>query len=145
MGAIATKWFVPSHKKTAECKRGGVYLRSILSLSLVIIMLMTGCSDGQVTETLDNSVDLNADDSIIFGISDNKVLSGNVIKKRKKGITLEGDGDSIIGDGTILVSVDEGKILTNIKKGQKVNVWYDYIRESYPPKTMGLKIEIESE
>ena len=120
-------------------------MRSILSLSLVIIMLMTGCSDGQVTETLDNSVDLNADDSIIFGISDNKVLSGNVIKKRKKGITLEGDGDSIIGDGTILVSVDEGKILTNIKKGQKVNVWYDYIRESYPPKTMGLKIEIESE
>lgn len=107
-------------------------------------MLMTGCSDGIKTETLDNSVDLNPDDSIIYGISDNKVLSGEVVKKRMKEITLEGNGDSIIGDGTIRVKVDDKNMLSNIKKGQKVNVWYDYIRESNPPQTKGLRIEIES-
>ena len=30
-----------------------------------------------------------------------------------------------------------------IKKGLKVSVWYDYIRESNPPKTKGLKIEVD--
>lgn len=107
-------------------------------------MLMTGCSDEIDSDALDNSVVSNADDSIVFGISDNKVLSGEVIKKRKKEITLEGNGDSIIGDGTIWVKVDDENMLANIEKGQTVNVWFDYIRESNPPQTKGLKIEIES-
>ncbi|MUK88299.1 DUF3221 domain-containing protein [Ornithinibacillus sp. L9] len=120
-------------------------MRSILSLFFVIFILMTGCSDGIETETYDNSDGEEVPiPSIEFGISDNKVLSGEVIKKRKKEITLEVSGDSIIGEGTIWVKVDDENMLVDIKKGQKVNVWYDYIRESYPPQTTGLKIEVES-
>ena len=122
-------------------------IRIILSLFIVVFMLMTGCSYGKDIKTSDNSVSeevSNADTSEIYGISDNKVLSGKVIKKRKKEITLKVSGDSIIGEGTIWVKVDDEDMLNDIKKGQKVSIWYDYIRESYPPKTKGLKIEVDS-
>lgn len=54
-------------------------------------MLMTGCSDGIDIETFDDSVSEevpNSSTSIEFGISDNKVLSGEVIQKRKKKLHL---------------------------------------------------------
>lgn len=81
-------------------------------------MLMTGCSDGIDIETFDDSVSEevpNSSISIEFGISDNKVLSGEVIQKRKKEITLEVSGDSIIGEGTIKVKVDDENMLTDIR------------------------------
>jgi Protein of unknown function (DUF3221) len=110
-------------------------------------MLMTGCSYGIDIKTFDDSVSeevLDSDTSEVTGISDSKVLSGKVIKKRKKEIILKVSGDPVIGEGTIWVKVDDGNMLADIKKGQKVNVWYDYIRESNPPRTKGLKIEVDS-
>lgn len=33
-------------------------------------------------------------------------------------------------------------MLADIEEGQTVKVWYDQIRESYPPQTRGLKVEV---
>ncbi|MFV8829561.1 DUF3221 domain-containing protein [Alkalihalobacterium sp. APHAB7] len=106
-----------------------------------------GCSDGTDIETTNNNQykeGISNTNNSLFGISDDKVLNGEVIKKRRKEVTLKVTSDSIISDGTIWVIVEDKSMLADITKGQKVNVWYDYIRESNPPQTSGLKIERES-
>ncbi|WP_096187347.1 DUF3221 domain-containing protein [Evansella halocellulosilytica] len=121
-------------------------MRKILSFLLLVTLLMMGCSDGTDIETTNNNAykEEISTNSSLFGISDEKVLSGEVIKKRRKEITLKVTSDFMMPDGTIWVTVEDKSMLADIKKGQKVNVWYDYIRESNPPQTRGLKIERES-
>ncbi|MEB1808378.1 MAG: YobA family protein [Bacillaceae bacterium] len=119
-------------------------MRKFLSFLLVVTLLMMGCSDGTDIENTNNNEYKEAisnTNNSLFGISDDKVLSGEVIKKSRKEITLEITSDSIISEGTIWVIVEDKSMLADITKGQKVNVWYDYIRESNPPQTRGLKIE----
>ncbi len=123
------------------------YLRSIFSLMIVAFLFMSGCSNGIDIKTFDDGVSeevSNSETTDILGISDNKILSGKVIKKRKNEITLKGTDDPIIGEGIIWVKVDDENLLADIKKGQHVTVWYDNIRESNPPRTKGLKIEVVS-
>ncbi|MCG7343963.1 YobA family protein [Sporosarcina sp. ACRSL] len=118
-------------------------MRRILSL-LIVLIVMAGCSYGIKIETFDGGSEEDPKTSIVDGISDSKILSGEVIKKRRKEITLELSESSSIGKGEIWIKVDDESTLDNIKKGQQVSVWYDYIRESNPPKTKGLKIEVDS-
>ncbi|MDX5475965.1 MAG: YobA family protein [Bacillaceae bacterium] len=117
-------------------------MRGILSFLLLVTLLIMGCSAGADIETTNEEIP-NTNNSL-FGISDDKFLIGEVIRKRRKVITLKVSSDSIITDFTIWVFVEDKKKLADIKKGQSVNVWYDYIRESNPPQTRGLKIERES-
>ncbi|MDE5416167.1 DUF3221 domain-containing protein [Alkalihalobacterium chitinilyticum] len=122
-------------------------MRKILSFLLLVTLLMMGCSDGTDIESTNNNEykeEISNTNNSLLGISDDKVLSGEVIQKRRKEITLKVTSDSVISDGTIRVIVEDKSMLADITKGQKVNVWYDYIRESNPPQTRGLKIERES-
>lgn len=54
------------------------------------------------------------------------------------------NGDKIFQTGTLIqIGVDDETMLDKLEVGQNITVWYGGpIYESYPPKTKGLKIEI---
>jgi hypothetical protein len=74
-------------------------------------------------------------------ISDNKIIEGRILKINSKGVFLELMGDSKNISDTIRISVEDEEMLDNLVEEQVILVWYDYIRESNPPQTRGLKIE----
>ena len=110
-------------------------ITAFLLLISSLVLLTFGCSSANQR---DNT---QADLSINLGISDNKIIKGKVVKKINKEVFLELIGDSKNISDKISVGIEDEKMLINIEEGQNVLVWYDYIRESYPPQTKGLKIE----
>ncbi len=64
---------------------------------------MMECSDGTDIETTNNHAykEEISTNSSLFGISDEKVLSGEVIKKRRKEITLKGTSNLLSPNGEI--------------------------------------------
>ncbi|MCR8849359.1 YobA family protein [Rossellomorea sp. SC111] len=76
-------------------------------------------------------------------ISDKKIIHGKVLEKRNQGMTLELTGESKKRySEKIHVSVPDKKMLEPIEEGQNISVWFDIIRESNPPQTKALKVEI---
>ncbi|MGI8386950.1 hypothetical protein [Robertmurraya sp. P23] len=100
---------------------------SLFILSLIICTV--GCSN--------NSQHENARDEL----SDQKIIQGRILTIHSKGVFLELMGDSKNISDTIRVSVEDEKMLDNLVEEKDILVWYDYIRESNPPQTRGLKIE----
>jgi Protein of unknown function (DUF3221) len=91
-------------------------------LILLVTTLLLGCKD---------------QDLAYNNMSDNKIL------KRSKGMTLELTGE--LKDRyaeTIRVSVPDENMIKLIEEGQGLSVWYDFVRESDPPQTKALKVEI---
>jgi hypothetical protein len=78
---------------------------------------------------------------VMDGLSDDKVLEGKIVELTGNELFLELIGDSQKFSDKISVSVEDEKILADLEEGQLVKVWYDQIRESYPPQTRGLKVE----
>lgn len=79
---------------------------------------------------------------IMDGISDDKIIEGKIIEITGNGLFLELIGESQKISDKISVEVEADKMLADIEEGQTVKVWYDQIRESYPPQTRGLKVEV---
>lgn len=102
-----------------------------LFMFLVLHLCLTGC-------TIDS-----LDKHEVEALSDDKFIEGRVIEINKNNLMLLIDEGSNWGSGEIHVSFQETKTKENITKGQNLKVWFDYIRESYPPKTNALKIEIK--
>ncbi|WP_061809126.1 DUF3221 domain-containing protein [Rossellomorea vietnamensis] len=76
-------------------------------------------------------------------MSDNKILNGKVLEKRSKGMTLTLTGESRDRySERIRVSVRDENMIKLIEEGQELSVWYDFVRESDPPQTRALKVEI---
>jgi Protein of unknown function (DUF3221) len=76
-------------------------------------------------------------------VSDNKILYGKVLEKGSKGMTLALTGESRDRySETIRVSVPDEHMIKLIEKGQDLSVWYDFVRESDPPQTKALKVDI---
>ncbi|CAN7549761.1 DUF3221 domain-containing protein [Rossellomorea sp. LjRoot5] len=95
---------------------------------LLVSTLLLGCED---------------QDLAYDKISDNKTLNGKVLEKRSKGITLALAGESRGRySETIRVSVQDENMIKLIEEGQDLFVWYDFVRESDPPQTTALNIEI---
>jgi hypothetical protein len=66
-------------------------------------------------------------------------LSSSTIQKGHNKVLLELKDDPKNSEDSMIVSVEEEKMLNNIEEGQTNLVWYDYIKESDPAKTRGLK------
>jgi hypothetical protein len=81
------------------------------------------------------------DTEIDIELSDKKIIQGKILEINPTSVLLELMGDSKNISDTIRVSVGDEKMLDNLVVEQHILVWYDYIRESYPPQTRGLKIE----
>ncbi|WP_066050712.1 hypothetical protein [Robertmurraya korlensis] len=81
------------------------------------------------------------DTEIDIELSDKKIIQGKILEINSTSVFLELMGDSKNISNTIRVSVGDEKMLDNLVEEQHILVWYDYIRESYPPQTRGLKIE----
>lgn len=111
-------------------------ITSFFLLILSLVLLAFGCSANH----RDNTQGYKGHVNINYGISDDKIIRGKVVKKETNEILLETNGESMNISGTIIVNLEE-KILANIEEGQDIIVWYDYIRESYPAQTRGLKID----
>ncbi|MGM0901355.1 MAG: DUF3221 domain-containing protein [Bacillota bacterium] len=79
---------------------------------------------------------------IINGISDEKILEGKIVKKTGTGLFLELIGESQKISDKISAEVEDDMMLADVEEGQRIKVWYDHIRESYPPQTRGLKVEV---
>lgn len=90
-----------------------------------------------------NNEDTNASSSSSFDeISDNNVLTGEIIEIENEMIFLDvNDDEKYIAD-TIWVTVKDSEKLNDLQIEQNVSIWFNMIRESYPPQTDALKIEI---
>lgn len=109
-------------------------MTSFLLIISSLILLTFGCSNNNQCENEQKDTNIN------LGLSENKFIHGKVLKKDKV-VILELIGDSKIISDKIIVSVEDGKMLGDIEEGEEILVWYDFVRESYPPKTRGLKIK----
>lgn len=115
-----------------------ILILKITSYCLIIstfILLIFGCSSSNQSENAQGDININNE------LSENKFIRGKVIEKENKRVFLELIGDSKYISKTIRVSVSDEKILANIEVGQEILVWFDYIRESDPPQTRGLRIQ----
>ncbi|MFI8684542.1 DUF3221 domain-containing protein [Rossellomorea sp. NPDC077527] len=95
---------------------------------LLITILLLGCQDQELVNN---------------HLSDDKILHGNVLEKHSNGLTLALTGESKEKYSDIIsVSVPDEGMIKLVKEGQSLSVWYDFIRESNPPQTRALKVEI---
>lgn len=95
---------------------------------LLVSTLLLGCKD---------------QDLAYNHMSDNKILHGKVLEKRSKGMILELTGESKDRYAeTIRVAVPDENMIKLIEEGQGLDMWYDFVRESDPPQTRALKVEI---
>jgi hypothetical protein len=98
-------------------------------LMVSIILVLYGCDDRRSERAYED-------------FSSEKFIQGKVLQKRNKGITLElTDQSGQRFSDTIHVGVKDEEMLNHIEEGYNLSVWYDFIRESNPPKTTALKIE----
>jgi Protein of unknown function (DUF3221) len=105
-------------------------MKKIFYFVLLITILFLGCEDQEL---------------IYDNMSDNKILHGKVMEKRSQGMTLELSGESKKRySEKIHVSVPDKWMMELIEEGQNLSVWFDMIRESNPPQTRALKVEIIS-
>ena len=91
----------------------------------IVILLLFGCTNSPINT----------------GISDDKILEGIVVEKTTGGVLLELVGESLTISDKVYVGVEDKEMIVEISEGQQVRVWYDLIRESYPPQAQALKIE----
>lgn len=99
----------------------------------ITLFLLTSCSSDPYKN----------DEDLADGYSENRFIVGYLIEKNENSLTLELTGDSTSISDIIIVYFDEELIQEDFKEGQKLTVWYDMIRESYPPQTKAFKIQIE--
>jgi|GEM_PF-4544876 len=102
---------------------------------LFMLLFLLGCLTGCTINTLS--------DHEFDALSEDKIIEGRVIEIKKNNLILSIDEGSNWGSGEIHVSTQEAKTEENITKGQNLKIWFSYIRESYPPQTNALKIEIK--
>ncbi|MBN6206167.1 DUF3221 domain-containing protein [Ralstonia pickettii] len=95
-----------------------------------------------------NAADINGEEtntsssSFSDEIFDNNTLTGEIIEIENDIFLLDvNDEGKNIAD-TIWVTVEDAKKLNDLQIGQNVSIWFNMIRESYPPQTDALKIEI---
>lgn len=112
-------------------------IKFLLLLISSIFVLTVGCSSENQLDAVGGDRKNDYDE-----LSDNKILQGKIIEVRPKGVTLQLIQESKEFADTIRVGVEDEKLLFNLKEEQYILVWYDYIRESNPPQTRGLKIEL---
>jgi hypothetical protein len=93
-----------------------------------LALSLTGCS--------------NSEEEMNMGMTDSKILQGKVLKKESNELWIEPVSDLKRWGDMVIVGFPNGQMTADAEEGQIVDIWYDYIKESDPPQTNGLKIEV---
>ena len=110
--------------------------KNVIFLFILSSLLLAGCGKG------DYNTDHDEDSSSLDEFSDNSVLTGEITEINNNAFHLDvNEAGQNIAD-TIWVTVEDADTMSEIQIGQHVSIWFDMIRESYPPQTDALKIEI---
>lgn len=109
-------------------------------VAVVMMFFLFGCSIGNSPEEMTS----NPDDPGAY--HEDKYFDAYVLSKRINTFSVTDEPGN--KGGEIIVTMANKKdrsVINTISKKQKVRIWHDYIRESYPGQTTAYRVEVLEE
>lgn len=113
-------------------------MRFFIAMSMLFFLI--GCSSTTSTdETAIDSDDLTA-------YHEDKYFDAFVLSKGINSFSIVDDLDNQGGEIRVTMADKKDKsVISTLKEKDKVRIWHDFIRESYPGQTMAYRVEVLEE
>lgn len=108
-----------------------------LFVAVVIVFFLIGCTSNTSTEeTFIDTNDLTA-------FHEDKYIDVYILSKSWNSFSVVDELDNKSSKKIVtMANSDDNSVIRSLKKKQKVRIWFDTIRESYPGKTKAYRVEV---
>ena len=108
-----------------------------LFVAVVIVIFLIGCtSKNSTVETFNDTNDLTA-------FHEDKYIDVYILSKSWNSFSVVDDLDNKSSKKVVtMANSDDKSVIKSLKKKQKVRIWYDSFRESYPGQTTAYRVEV---
>ena len=108
-----------------------------LFVAVVIVFFLIGC-------TSNNSADkMNNDTNDLTAFHEDKYFDVYILSKSWNSFSVVDDLDNKSSKMIVtMANSDDNSVIKTLKKKQKVRIWYDSFRESYPGQTTAYRVEV---
>ena len=106
-------------------------------VAVVIVFFLIGCTSNNSTEETFN------DTNELTKYHEDKYFDAYILLKSWNSFSVVDDLDNKSSKKIVtMANNDDNSVIRSLKKKQKVRIWYDYLRESFPGKTTAYRVEV---
>ena len=108
-----------------------------LFVAVVIVIFLIGCTSNNSTDKMNN------DPNDLTAFHEDKYFDAYILSKSWNSFSVVDDLDNKSSKKIVtMVNSDDKSVIRSLKKKQKVRIWYDSLRESYPGQTTAYRVEV---
>lgn len=108
-----------------------------LFVAVVIVFFLIGCTSNDSTEK--TYIDTND----LTSFHEDKYIDVYILSKSWNTFSVVDELDNKSSKMIVtMANSDDKSVIRKLKKKQKVRIWYDFLRESYPGQTTAYRVEV---